>query len=671
MVYSNAILVFHYLTFIEISSRQGGIVVKRMLRATYLFCIVFSTLIVGQQVHHAVISEIRYDERSGLNEEFVELYNPTLDTIWLTDWSLAYMSKSGTTWRKKVIFTSECRIRPYGFFLWGGDGVAPLPDVAESNQSSIRLSNSGGHIALFDSSGHIIDLVAWEGGESPEGETDGGITEDGGSLERKATAESTSESMAPAGQEAACGNGYDTDHNGEDFIVQPLEQVVPQNSKSKQEPDPLQVIGRGSATVLPKWIFCDSPSEVRLRVRSESGCVIRRLGVVIPWKTGDISLEGQSVAQAVTVFSEDTLLVSNIQLSDTMTIDIIISGLEIAEISEKICWTVLSETDLVSKLMPILKFPSTEVCKSPVQIAGLHQNDETGIPLMLNEKTAVTGIVTAGTGTFSSTTTEVYIQDATGGILLSDTRIPVQLTLGDSVAIQGVVGQSRGMTLLTPSWEYVSVYSHGHSPPDPVQLTCQEVNTLFQSDYSEPHEGRLIRLENVTVNSHDSTLTDDTGVCDLRLCTDEGLPVPECAVHITGILGQCKAGVSPDDPPFKSDYFILPRFETDVEPASIADLQQEETTPESWQLSQNYPNPFNGGTAISFSVPVKSEVCVRIFDVRGRIVRQFEEQEYRPGWYSLQWDGLNRDGIPVSSGVYLVRLQGRRFNDQVKALLLK
>jgi hypothetical protein len=64
------------------------------------------------------------------------------------------------------------------------------------------------------------------------------------------------------------------------------------------------------------------------------------------------------------------------------------------------------------------------------------------------------------------------------------------------------------------------------------------------------------------------------------------------------------------------------------------------------------PNPFRQGTEISWSrsAPGRSELS--IFDVGGRLVREFVE-EFRS---SIQWDGRDSSGRSVPNGVYFYRL---------------
>jgi len=73
--------------------------------------------------------------------------------------------------------------------------------------------------------------------------------------------------------------------------------------------------------------------------------------------------------------------------------------------------------------------------------------------------------------------------------------------------------------------------------------------------------------------------------------------------------------------------------------------------PTHYIMSQNYPNPFNPATTITFALPVKSFVSLKIFDALGREVTTLLNEELLAGTYSKQWDA---SGLP--SGVYFYRL---------------
>jgi glycosidase len=93
-------------------------------------------------------------------------------------------------------------------------------------------------------------------------------------------------------------------------------------------------------------------------------------------------------------------------------------------------------------------------------------------------------------------------------------------------------------------------------------------------------------------------------------------------------------------------------------------------------LQQNYPNPFNPVTSITFHLPVTARVTLKIFDLLGREVRALLENENIRGTFTAHWDGRNRQGKLLSSGVYLYKLQARAggsliFEQNRKMILLK
>jgi hypothetical protein len=88
--------------------------------------------------------------------------------------------------------------------------------------------------------------------------------------------------------------------------------------------------------------------------------------------------------------------------------------------------------------------------------------------------------------------------------------------------------------------------------------------------------------------------------------------------------------------------------------------------PNDFNLSQNYPNPFNPTTTISFSLPSKSYVSLKVFDALGREVSVLVSEEMTAGTYSKQW---NANSLP--SGVYFYRLQAGSFSETKKLILLR
>ncbi len=95
------------------------------------------------------------------------------------------------------------------------------------------------------------------------------------------------------------------------------------------------------------------------------------------------------------------------------------------------------------------------------------------------------------------------------------------------------------------------------------------------------------------------------------------------------------------------------------------------SVPREFQLAQNYPNPFNPSTTIRYSVPVQSQIRLRVFDIIGREVALLVDQQQSPGDYAVNWRGTNNVGVPLSSGVYFYRLEGAGHQLTKKMILLK
>jgi len=95
-------------------------------------------------------------------------------------------------------------------------------------------------------------------------------------------------------------------------------------------------------------------------------------------------------------------------------------------------------------------------------------------------------------------------------------------------------------------------------------------------------------------------------------------------------------------------------------------IEGEISVPSTFILKQNYPNPFNQSTTISFSIPSKSFVSLKIYDLQGREVATIFSEEIPAGDYTRQWDATD-----LSSGIYFYRLQAGSYSEAKKLILLR
>ncbi|MEO0156030.1 MAG: T9SS type A sorting domain-containing protein [candidate division WOR-3 bacterium] len=106
-----------------------------------------------------------------------------------------------------------------------------------------------------------------------------------------------------------------------------------------------------------------------------------------------------------------------------------------------------------------------------------------------------------------------------------------------------------------------------------------------------------------------------------------------------------------------------------------------------------YPNPFNNNLTIKFQTPgLKShnpngnvgqgflqepmvlsepEVSLAIYDVTGRMVKDFSRLTVNGERSTVVWDGCDDSGRRLSGGVYFVRLEAGDYKQIEKAVLLR
>ncbi|MGE5859908.1 MAG: prolyl oligopeptidase family serine peptidase [Ignavibacteria bacterium] len=92
----------------------------------------------------------------------------------------------------------------------------------------------------------------------------------------------------------------------------------------------------------------------------------------------------------------------------------------------------------------------------------------------------------------------------------------------------------------------------------------------------------------------------------------------------------------------------------------------EGSAPAKFSVIHNYPNPFNPATTITFTLPVKSFVTLKVFDSLGKEVTNLVSEEMQPGTYTRQW---NAEEEP--SGTYFYRLEAGSFTETKKLVLIK
>lgn len=94
--------------------------------------------------------------------------------------------------------------------------------------------------------------------------------------------------------------------------------------------------------------------------------------------------------------------------------------------------------------------------------------------------------------------------------------------------------------------------------------------------------------------------------------------------------------------------------------------QQAALIPTQYYLSQNYPNPFNPTTTIRYGLPQTSKVRLTVYNILGQEVATLFNGVQNASSYGIAWNGRNRHGLSVASGLYIYRLETQALNGKNK-----
>jgi len=89
------------------------------------------------------------------------------------------------------------------------------------------------------------------------------------------------------------------------------------------------------------------------------------------------------------------------------------------------------------------------------------------------------------------------------------------------------------------------------------------------------------------------------------------------------------------------------------------------------KLLTAFPNPFNPSTNIRFQLKESAPVKIEIFNIKGQLIRMFEESHVNPGYHQISWDGRDANGRPAASGVYFYRMSSGQYVSSKRMVLAK
>ncbi|MDP8321052.1 MAG: GLUG motif-containing protein [Candidatus Stygibacter australis] len=101
------------------------------------------------------------------------------------------------------------------------------------------------------------------------------------------------------------------------------------------------------------------------------------------------------------------------------------------------------------------------------------------------------------------------------------------------------------------------------------------------------------------------------------------------------------------------------------------DEEEAPPVPDQFNLLPNYPNPFNPETCISYNLPFECQTELSIYNIKGKKIITLVNGIQEAGFHSHIWNGKDENGLEISSGVYIYRLETEYYKMAKTMVLVK
>ncbi len=259
-----------------------------------------------------------------------------------------------------------------------------------------------------------------------------------------------------------------------------------------------------------------------------------------------------------------------------------------------------------------------------------------------------------------------YFQDETAGILIDDYNgvLATAYNLYDGVTgLTGTITEYGGMIEFQPTVDAGAATSTGNVIT-PEVVTLAEFNANF-----DDYEGELIIVESLSFtdtgifeNGIEYEVTDDSrATATFRTTFYDvdyiGTDIPLVPKNVTCIPNSRSEG-----------NYITARMLIDFGPVSNDPNAVPANTT---VLIGNYPNPFNPTTTVRFALKEKSDVTIKVYNIKGQLVNTLVNGKMEAGMHEITWEGTDSRNRSVGSGVYMFRMVTPEYDKTIKSLLLK
>jgi len=171
--------------------------------------------------------------------------------------------------------------------------------------------------------------------------------------------------------------------------------------------------------------------------------------------------------------------------------------------------------------------------------------------------------------------------------------------------------------------------------------------------------GLILIIAPITAWSQNTAITGSSFNMAFGVSADANTTVISAAGEV--LVGSVEAG----DTRVGSGFLVIIRQQ------AIVAIEEGGLLPVTFALHQNYPNPFNPSTTIQFDLPKATDIHIVVYNLLGREVARLVEQRLEAGYHQLVWNGRDRNGREVPTGMYIVLMTTPEYRKSIKLLLLK
>lgn len=108
---------------------------------------------------------------------------------------------------------------------------------------------------------------------------------------------------------------------------------------------------------------------------------------------------------------------------------------------------------------------------------------------------------------------------------------------------------------------------------------------------------------------------------------------------------------------YEKNYFDFAKIDGEEYGNPVSVEEREGKLISGYSLSQNYPNPFNPTTRITYQIPTRGKVEIKIYDVLGRELLTLVNEEQEIGIHEVIFNGID-----FYNGVYIYTMKSGQYS---------